>query len=185
MVAEDSRSPRRAFCARSRPARAAARARRLLLLSHRHGPRPLSARHGRIAVLAPDAHGDLNTAENAVRQRVGNAVAHAARLRRRAGRGRRARRCAQPRPREDIAANGVGTGPRRSPPRSRGPAAPTSLWTSTRSRRTRSRRSCPSPAVSRSRLSRCSLTSEVERMSSAPVSRGSFPTSGTWSRRAA
>ena len=67
--------------------------------SHVGAVEALSARHGRIAVVWLDAHGDLNTLETlAVRERVGDAVAHAARLRRGAGRGRRARRRAQPRP---------------------------------------------------------------------------------------
>ena len=48
---------------RGRAAGPAARARRLLLLARRRDPGARSARHGRLAVVWLDAHGDLNTPE--------------------------------------------------------------------------------------------------------------------------
>ena len=66
--------------------------------SHVGAVRELARRHGRIAVVWLDAHGDLNTpAVVAVRQRVGHAAADADRRRRRRAGRRDAARCPQPR----------------------------------------------------------------------------------------
>ena len=108
----------------------------------------LSARRGRSGVVWIDAHGDLNTPETSPSgQRVGDAAADGARLRRRrpAGRGARSARATSTRPRRSSSLE-TGSIPARtaSPRRSTAPTASTSRSTSTSSSRASWRCSCPS-----------------------------------------
>ena len=163
-----------------RPAGAAARPRRLLLLPRRRGRRAGGAPRPRRGPLARRARRPQHARDLPLRQRVGDAAAHAARP----GDARRRRRrplgSAEPRP----ARGGVhrcGRDRRRSRRAcSPAPRRSTSRSTATCSIRTSSRSSCPSPAGRRStRSSSCLHECGTAASSWASASRASRPTPRT------